>query len=295
VSLVVYLDASGTAADTPVLAVGGFVATEEQWGEFERAWVAALADEGVAEVHMKELAHWRGEFESWGRDEERRARFLARLTGIMNAHTERSVGVTLCVEEFRAVDADFQLSDRFGGPYAVTSLSVIGSLLAWRDREHPGAPLRFVVERGDNDQGDLYAAMTRIMKRYKDDPLRPLPTVERLPKRWQEGGVTRYRLPFQACDFIAWELRKLSQTVLETGQRLQKPRKSLQQLVVMGKNKLWGYLRTEHLLNLCRTLRIPPRSIEQEYALVLSWWRSKVGQRAEWVGSGFSSAESRSE
>ncbi len=262
-ALVAYLDASGTAVDTPVLAVAGFVATEEQWDEFERAWAAALADEGVGEVHMKHLVHWRGEFEHWDRDEDRRARFVERLTGIMKAHTVRSFGASLAVEDFKAVNGAFQLSEKFGGPYAATAIMAFGSLLGWRDRERPGEVVdRFVVERGDAGQGEMYEVLRRIGRTHPSDPLRPVPPVTSLAKRWTEDGVTRYRFQFQACDFLAWEMAKAHRTALEAGVRIIRLRRSLAQLVTLGENALWGYARTEHLMGICRRFGIPPRNAQ---------------------------------
>ena len=66
-----YFDGSGSAADTPVVAVAGFIATSVQWVEFERNWKDACSAFGVSALHMKDYAHSRREFESWKGDNTR--------------------------------------------------------------------------------------------------------------------------------------------------------------------------------------------------------------------------------
>src|ERR1044071_580362 len=77
-----YFDTGGTEndQDRTVLITFGVVATVEKWTRFDRRWKAALAREGVAELHMRLFAHSRGEFAAWKGDEERRKHFLATLT-----------------------------------------------------------------------------------------------------------------------------------------------------------------------------------------------------------------------
>jgi len=50
----VYFDESGSPDDTAALVVAGFLASVEQWIEFERNWKQALAAFAVSRLHMKE-------------------------------------------------------------------------------------------------------------------------------------------------------------------------------------------------------------------------------------------------
>jgi hypothetical protein len=63
-----YFDGSGSPHDTPVVTVAGFIATADQWGEFERNWRDACASFGVSALHMRDYAHSRREFENWKGD-----------------------------------------------------------------------------------------------------------------------------------------------------------------------------------------------------------------------------------
>ena len=76
-AFIAYLDCSGdgTDASATVVSVGGYVAHESQWAEFERRWSEALKSARVDSLHMKEFAHSVGPFKDWkGEDEKRAAR-----------------------------------------------------------------------------------------------------------------------------------------------------------------------------------------------------------------------------
>ncbi len=45
--------------------VADYVATVEQWGEFEREWLELAREEGVEYIHKRELEHCRGQFKKW--------------------------------------------------------------------------------------------------------------------------------------------------------------------------------------------------------------------------------------
>src|SRR5947209_8051688 len=77
-----YYDASGTqSAPDGGLCVVGLVSSEEKWLKFEPRWEAVLNEFGVTAHHMKEFTGPapKSEFAKWGRDSERRARYLAAL------------------------------------------------------------------------------------------------------------------------------------------------------------------------------------------------------------------------
>jgi hypothetical protein len=75
----VYLDESGSPDDTTAVVVAGFLASLEQWIEFERNWKEAVASFGVTALHMRDFAHSNREFAAWKYDEQKRQRFLSRL------------------------------------------------------------------------------------------------------------------------------------------------------------------------------------------------------------------------
>lgn len=97
-----YCDESGHPDDPNVnaFALGGCVASAENWVAFDAAWMRALEDEHVPRdkhgyrwFHMKDFAHSQGVFTGWSEDEERRRRLLGRLVGAMVDHDLAYVGV----------------------------------------------------------------------------------------------------------------------------------------------------------------------------------------------------------
>jgi hypothetical protein len=59
-----YFDNSGDEEDPQhkVLTVGGFLASEDQWAQFEGKWRSNLDVFGLAYLHMKKFAHFLGPF-----------------------------------------------------------------------------------------------------------------------------------------------------------------------------------------------------------------------------------------
>ena len=69
--------------------VAGFLATEEQWIEFDRNRNDCLRDFGVSGLHMKLFAHSRRDFVSWKGNEHKRRLFLVRLINIIATASAR--------------------------------------------------------------------------------------------------------------------------------------------------------------------------------------------------------------
>ncbi|MGH7205270.1 MAG: hypothetical protein ACREI2_03555 [Nitrospiraceae bacterium] len=103
-----YMDESGHSADPHALdvTIGGAVASIEQWEAFEPSWRAVLDEFSVSQLHMKDFAHFQGEYEGW--TEPRRREFLQRLFDVINAHVEGYVGGTMPVDLFSGLTPDQQ-------------------------------------------------------------------------------------------------------------------------------------------------------------------------------------------
>src|SRR5262245_35687996 len=84
VMLAAYFDENGTHADSRATAVGGFLATTNQWQKFEKAWAAALQRAGVGLYHATDLETFRGEFLGW--DPPKKIRLQTELISIIKRH-----------------------------------------------------------------------------------------------------------------------------------------------------------------------------------------------------------------
>ena len=54
-----------------LFAVGGYIALDDDWPVIERAWQDALRMAGITRFHMRDFAHFRGEFTGWSESQRR--------------------------------------------------------------------------------------------------------------------------------------------------------------------------------------------------------------------------------
>ena len=73
----VYGDASGSDPALPILALGGFISTVQQWEEFCKRWPKVLASGSVSAYHAADLESRKGEFARWGEKKKLRFQILA--------------------------------------------------------------------------------------------------------------------------------------------------------------------------------------------------------------------------
>jgi hypothetical protein len=126
-------------------------------------------------------------------------RFVQRITSVINTNTDKSVGAILFVADYDEVNTVLAVRESLGAPYTATALYALTLAKTWIERHHPGEAMAFFVERGDTDQGELL----NIMR-----PVRFIQPVTPLDKRTVANSVTTWVYPFQACDFIAYEMNK---------------------------------------------------------------------------------------
>ncbi len=69
--LIGYFDESERHVGRRLFAVGGYFALDDDWPAIERAWQEALSSAGVTRFHMKDFAHFRGEFAGWSESQRR--------------------------------------------------------------------------------------------------------------------------------------------------------------------------------------------------------------------------------
>jgi hypothetical protein len=188
-----FFDASGVEHQGRVLVVGGYIASFEQWGKFESEWNEVLKEFGVPSYfRMAEFAHSTGQFSGWRDKEDRRRAFLKKLTTVIRIRVRRSIGLALLLDDYNAVNADFELSERLGHPFPLAGVTCVNIVAAWAERASIKTPILYTFEKGDSHRGELIEQL--------DNHFHVLPNF---------GNKTQYN-PLQAADFVAWELRKLA-------------------------------------------------------------------------------------
>jgi len=157
----VYFDASGAPDDCNAVVVGGFIATSEQWIEFERNWKDALAAYGVSQLHMRQYAHSVKEYASWCGNERKRRTFLERLISIIKTRVRHSFVNSVIMDDYRKVDGHCQLSD-VNKPYALAGITCIQKVKDWADRWNVAQEtIAYVFEDGDKDKSSLTQSVER--------------------------------------------------------------------------------------------------------------------------------------
>lgn len=195
-----WTDSSGTENEGPIVAAVGVVSSIRHWGAFDRHFMKTVRKYGVSTLHMREFAHFKGEFASWKGDDLRRAAFLSELIRIAGSWIDRVFVRGIVVADYRQVNQRYRLTERFKGPYAITQAGCIGMAIDWGHR-HSTRPRRdrfhAYVEEGDPGQDGL----RKFLKAEWDlDPTF-------LPKTDQDTGEPF--TPFCAADLIAYEHRKI--------------------------------------------------------------------------------------
>lgn len=197
-TLIAFYDASSheKAIDKP-LVVAGIVAREEQWTEFNHAWNRTLDLFGVSHFHMSKLAHFRGEFKSWRKNEARRRFFLIDLIEILRRTVLFGQVVRIVPDDYIAVNKVYHLDqDHWNGTYSYTALLCTAAIEQWQRTLYPDTRIRHVLEHGDTGQGVIAKLATKM---GESSPL----TIK--AKRDNKTGT--WCRPFEGCDFLAYESR----------------------------------------------------------------------------------------
>jgi hypothetical protein len=183
-----YCDASGNERE-PITVVGGVLATVQDWIAFRPQWNEALAIDGIKVFHANDYAHSQGEFaHGWKGNEARRRAFAGRLLEVLPKRLQWWCAVAVRQIEFEKADAIYQLHENYQ-PFALAAESCVDWAFKWRDlNKLDYLPLKYFFESGD----DHWGQMSDRLKQQFGEP--PVPGSKKDP-------------PFQAADFIAYEVR----------------------------------------------------------------------------------------
>lgn len=191
-----FFDASGKA-DERVLAVGGYVASKEEWLSFDKEWNEILQDFGVQYFRMSEFINRSGQFKGW--KPSRRSQIFDLLTTLIQSRVLKAVGCAIVCDEFREVNQQYLLAERLGHPFPMAAMTAMGRLFVWAARIGHQEPILSVFEDGDTHKGELID----LAKQYMPDA--------RLCPVFRPKTLT----PLQAADIVAWDLRNIVNKVLE--------------------------------------------------------------------------------
>lgn len=209
-----YFDTAGseTDADGTVLVTAGVVSTIPKWGRFDQTWLRVLAEEGIRDLHMRELVPAQGQFKGW--DEPRKDALLGRLMAETRRGVHKIFVTVVVLPHYRAFNERFQLTETIGGPYALAQGACVTQAFQWLfDAKHGRDGAGFYVAHGDNGQGRFMQMMVRERA-----------IVPEVARTTTASGETI--TPFQVADFVAWEYRRIYDAFIRTQQKV-RPRPSM--------------------------------------------------------------------
>lgn len=255
--MTVYIDSSGGKSEVAV-APAALVATPEAWEEFDKRWSSCLSAYGVSALHMKDFAHFRGEFEDWKFHTAKRRRFLSHLLWIIEDLVKWTCSCAVLIDDYRYLDRSYCLNESMR-PYTAGCLICASGIAHWgRENGATKDELIWVIEKGDDDQSDL---RKRWSIAYPDETVEPIFVKKR--DKYPDSKVCRPIRPLEAADLLAYEHLKVHK-LLDSKQGEDVYEDELRGPMLRMKEwqsvKQWKVLDSASLVILCEKLRIPERA-----------------------------------
>src|SRR5438034_787860 len=137
------MDESGHVSYGRVLSIAGVVGPEDIWSDFDGEWRQALEDVGAEILHMKDLAHFQGEYRGW--DEDKRRKLMASALDIITSKPVQMYGVWFELDDWRAIPVEVQ--DQYIDPYLVSIQVVMQKLVEEKSVVGDDQRLHYIFER----------------------------------------------------------------------------------------------------------------------------------------------------
>ena len=232
VALLRFYGDAGGKGDKTNIAVGGYVATMDQWDQFAALWNALLAEEGVKFFHRNRM-EWPplGEFANLGWTHDHQIELLNKLHKIIKENTIRGVGEAVRNKAFSQIVPP-SIKRSHGGPYGWCVQLAVVEVGTWARKRNDW--VHFIFELGDEGRAQIEAAILKLQATPEYREMFRIADVSFLPK---DGPCSAVQL--QAADFLAYEAYKEIENYLLGSPR--KQRKSVQDLIRKNTDILYGW------------------------------------------------------
>ena len=146
-----FFDESGTDGKSPVVAIAGYVGTEDDWVKVESNWLEALRRYGVRVFHMTHFMAQRGEFSLM--DTPRRESMLTELTDALHCGSLTAISVAVDAAAYPHATTE-QFRTFFPKPYDLCFNDVIRKVDFWSEAYTQGREvgLVFASHPGHDDR-----------------------------------------------------------------------------------------------------------------------------------------------
>jgi len=200
-----YFDESGThgnqKVDPPVLSIGCYVSTDEQWTLFNREWQAVLDEAGVECFHVTTFESRFGGYAGW--TDEKRKRVYAGLQGIIKRRVKKAIAACVVLRDYdELITGEYR--QRLLSPYAFAARCCFEMIGDWSRRYELREPVDCVFEAGSGMGGEVGDVFRRVKAKNNLGSL----------SYGLKKDPHKRTLPLQAADVLAYEIRKLAITVV---------------------------------------------------------------------------------
>jgi hypothetical protein len=201
-----YVDDSGHASDPEhnVVAMACYVSHLDKWKVFEREWGEVLGDNKIPYLHMKEwwdrnksiYAHIKG-------NSAKEASLFSDFSNVIKSNVE-----FCAISYVRLADLE-RVSQEYGLKIDAYALLLYGCLIVLR-QDRWDEDFHIVIDKVDKPYSKIEKA-----KAYADADVRHRIRPQKIPiTPIEDTESARQIRPLQACDFMAWELRRDSEETL---------------------------------------------------------------------------------
>lgn len=163
--LTAYLDESGKDGRSPILAIGGYISTQDKWEAFQTEWETFRIQTGIDIFHATDLIGGYGNFSKRkGWNEDRAQAALSEFDALIRKHTlfgaVTFINIAKCEEVWKlGVRGPKTVREKFEVEYAMTGMLVILAFTQWAEINAFKEPIRFVFETGVKGRGHIKDAV----------------------------------------------------------------------------------------------------------------------------------------
>jgi Protein of unknown function (DUF3800) len=239
----IYLDDSGHPEDKPYLALGGFIASEERWVDFEEPW------RDILRVRKIDFPFHATDFFSSRRKDPKLRHIVNDLVRVITNHVEAAFSVVIDINAYREFNQTRRLEEFAGTPHAIITKNLHENVETWQKVVGPRSPLLYFVEAGTLHRGDMMDCL-----RDRDGINPPIP-------------VPKAHIACQAADLYAYSI---FQTVMQGGkpfisiecfmEKLRFPEERMDARIFRSDLETYLSQPTTVLQGSTEKIRIPPRA-----------------------------------
>jgi hypothetical protein len=201
-----YIDDSGHEKDPNhnVVAMACYLSPLDKWRVFERQWGEVLGDNKIPYLHMKEwwdekghiYAHIKG-------NPAKEASLFSDLSNVIKTNVELCANSSVILDGLRKINSEYSIDlDAY-------SLALYGCLVVLR-QDRWDEDFHLIIDKVDKPHSKIERAQAYAKTDVRHN-IRP----EKIPiTPIQDSESAKCIRPLQACDLMAWELRKNSEETL---------------------------------------------------------------------------------